>query len=327
MISRRTWEDMKSPKLDRSTITIRTADGSAMNILGSFNAAFTIFDRKGRPTEGTGCCYVTESTDLLGLEWCIQMHDYKELREQYSCKLASAAIENARDDIVNRLKTRFTEILCKMYIGKRLTCDRNLTKDRPQQDYATLSAEPISVSACYTWKRRLAVVDVTVRLIVAQVVDDVCAENEEDGYEEMDEEDEEYPTCDWPFCLSTPPLRRLQSNTYSKNAAVQMAQRPDIKEIMLGADYLDNIKDPYICNFHFDASQFLYEGDRVYWKKDSFPRFRQRRSVLAEPFPWEMALSSDKRVGVPILSSFECSKMEQCHLRISFNKEHKKFSF
>ncbi|KAL6739960.1 hypothetical protein Aduo_013356 [Ancylostoma duodenale] len=70
------------------------------------NAAFTIFDWKGRPTEGTGCCYVTESTDLLGLEWCIQMHDYKELREQYNCKLASAAIENARDDIVSRLKTR-----------------------------------------------------------------------------------------------------------------------------------------------------------------------------------------------------------------------------
>ncbi|EYB94088.1 hypothetical protein Y032_0175g486 [Ancylostoma ceylanicum] len=110
MISRRTWEDMDSPKLDRSTITIRTADGSAMNILGSFKAAFTIFDRKGRPTEGTGCCYVTESTDLLGLEWCIQMHDYKELREQYNCKLASAAIENARDDIVNRLKTRFADV-------------------------------------------------------------------------------------------------------------------------------------------------------------------------------------------------------------------------
>ncbi|KAL6742098.1 hypothetical protein Aduo_015290 [Ancylostoma duodenale] len=104
MISRRTWEDMNSPKLDRSTITIRTADGSAMNILGSFKAAFTIFERKGRPTEGTGCCYVTESTDLLGLEWCIQMHDYKELREHYNCKLASAAIESSRDDIVSRLK-------------------------------------------------------------------------------------------------------------------------------------------------------------------------------------------------------------------------------
>ncbi|EYC39147.1 hypothetical protein Y032_0673g1399 [Ancylostoma ceylanicum] len=46
MISRRAWEDMKLPKLYRSIIIIRTADGSAMNILGSFKAAFTIFDRK-----------------------------------------------------------------------------------------------------------------------------------------------------------------------------------------------------------------------------------------------------------------------------------------
>ncbi|RCN49503.1 hypothetical protein ANCCAN_04444, partial [Ancylostoma caninum] len=60
----------------------------------------------------------------------------------------------------------------KMYIGKRLICDRNITSDHPHQDYAALSAEPISV------------------------VDDVCAENEEDGYEEMDEEDEECPTLD-----------------------------------------------------------------------------------------------------------------------------------
>ncbi|EYC34161.1 hypothetical protein Y032_0001g28 [Ancylostoma ceylanicum] len=109
MIFRRTREDMKT-KLDRSTIAIRTADGSDMNILGSSNAAFTIFDRKGRPTKGTGCCYVTESIDLLGLMWCIQMHDYKELREQHNCKIASAAIENARDDIVNRLKTRFADV-------------------------------------------------------------------------------------------------------------------------------------------------------------------------------------------------------------------------
>ncbi|KAL6734413.1 hypothetical protein Aduo_004955 [Ancylostoma duodenale] len=74
-----------------------------MSILGPFNAAFTIFDRKSRPTEGTGCCCVTESIDLLGLEWCIQINDYKELREQYNCKLASAAIENARDDITLHL--------------------------------------------------------------------------------------------------------------------------------------------------------------------------------------------------------------------------------
>ncbi|KHJ85218.1 hypothetical protein OESDEN_15060 [Oesophagostomum dentatum] len=69
MISRKTWEHIGSPTLDRSTILVRTADGSAMKILGSFPAAFTIFDRHRRPTKGTGCCYVTESSELLGLEW------------------------------------------------------------------------------------------------------------------------------------------------------------------------------------------------------------------------------------------------------------------
>ncbi|EYC30481.1 hypothetical protein Y032_0005g2670 [Ancylostoma ceylanicum] len=185
------------------------------------------------------------------------------------------------------------DILCKMYIGKRLTCDRNLTKDRPQQDYATLSAEPISV------------------------VDDVCAENEEDGYEEMDEEDEEYPTLDaaipvvtykeiesidaiGPFVSALPHCVVCSRTPTPKTRLFKWPNDLTLRKswltfFQLGADYLDNIKDPYICNFHFDASQFLYEGDRVYWKKDSFPRFRQRRSVLAEPFPWEMALSSDKR--------------------------------
>ncbi|EPB75657.1 hypothetical protein ANCCEY_05248 [Ancylostoma ceylanicum] len=106
----RSWGTHVPENAYKRTITIRTADGSAMNILGSCKAAFTIFDRKGRPTEGTGYCYVTESTDLLGLEWCIQMHDYKELREQYNCKLASAAVENAHDDVVSRLKMRFADV-------------------------------------------------------------------------------------------------------------------------------------------------------------------------------------------------------------------------
>ncbi|VDN25346.1 unnamed protein product [Cylicostephanus goldi] len=60
-------------------------------------------------------------------------------------------------------------------------------------------------------------------------------------------------------------------------------------------DYLDGCKDPYICNVHFDANQFLYEGDHVYWRKDPFPRFRQRRSILADPFPWEVTLNSSKK--------------------------------
>ncbi|KHJ98390.1 hypothetical protein OESDEN_01620 [Oesophagostomum dentatum] len=110
MISRKTWEHIGSLTLDRSTILVKTVDGSAMKNLGSFPAAFTTFDRHRRPTKGTGCCYVTESTELLDLEWCIQMHDYQQLREQYNCRLATAAVENARSEVVNRLKSRFAGV-------------------------------------------------------------------------------------------------------------------------------------------------------------------------------------------------------------------------
>ncbi|KAK6010283.1 hypothetical protein OSTOST_24701 [Ostertagia ostertagi] len=47
-------------------------------------------------------------------------------------------------------------------------------------------------------------------------------------------------------------------------------------------DFLDDCKVPYICNTHFDANQFLYEGNRIFWKRDPFPRYRQRRSQPSE---------------------------------------------
>ncbi|KAL6726929.1 hypothetical protein Aduo_008857 [Ancylostoma duodenale] len=193
-----------------------------------------------------------------------------------------------------------------MYIGKRLTCDRNITSDHLQDDYATLNAEPISV------------------------VDDVCAENEEDGYEEMDEEDEECPTLDAatpvltykevesidaivPFDSALPQCVVCSRTPTPKTRLFKWPNDLSLRKswlsfFQLGADYLDNYKEPYICNFHFDATQFLYEGDRVYWRKDSFPRFRQRRSVLAEPFPWEVALGFEKR---PIQYSTRPQRLRQ----------------
>ncbi|KAK6031104.1 THAP domain protein [Ostertagia ostertagi] len=63
----------------------------------------------------------------------------------------------------------------------------------------------------------------------------------------------------------------------------------------LDMDFLDDCKVPYICNTHFDANQFLYEGNRIFWKRDPFPRYRQRRSVLAEPFPWELEQNFEKK--------------------------------
>ncbi|KHJ97226.1 reverse transcriptase [Oesophagostomum dentatum] len=38
------------------------------------------------------------------------MHDYQQLREQYNCRLATAAVENARSEVVNRLRSRFAGV-------------------------------------------------------------------------------------------------------------------------------------------------------------------------------------------------------------------------
>ncbi|PIO75597.1 hypothetical protein TELCIR_02348 [Teladorsagia circumcincta] len=94
MISRRTWKKTGSPALSQGITTVKTADGSPMSIQGCFEADFTIFDRHHHPVPGRGNCYVTEATDLLGLEWCIQMPDYRQLKDQYNCRQAAVALDN-----------------------------------------------------------------------------------------------------------------------------------------------------------------------------------------------------------------------------------------
>ncbi|VDP11372.1 unnamed protein product [Heligmosomoides polygyrus] len=46
-----------------------------------------------RVTTGQGNCYVTEATDLLELEWCVEMEQYRQLKEQFHCRLATAALK------------------------------------------------------------------------------------------------------------------------------------------------------------------------------------------------------------------------------------------
>ncbi|KAK6023245.1 hypothetical protein OSTOST_11030 [Ostertagia ostertagi] len=56
------------------------------------NRRFSVKDRTtGKQFRGNGYCYVTESTNLLGLEWCVQLPAYKELQEKYHCRMLSPA--------------------------------------------------------------------------------------------------------------------------------------------------------------------------------------------------------------------------------------------
>ncbi|KAK5967054.1 THAP domain protein, partial [Trichostrongylus colubriformis] len=182
-----------------------------------------------------------------------------------------------------------------MFVGEKLGLDHSHEAQNFTQTYL-LNPQPISV------------------------VDNFKNENEEEEYEEMEEEDddgddfmtydvvggvdgrhevESAAVCDnyssiAPQCVvcgrtATPKTRLF------KWPEDEQLRRSWLTFFHLSADYLDGCKGPYICNTHFDANQFLYEGNRIFWKRDPFPRYRQRRNVLAEPFPWELEQNFEKK--------------------------------
>ncbi|KAL6742230.1 hypothetical protein Aduo_015401 [Ancylostoma duodenale] len=110
MISKKTWSDIGKPATEPYTLPVKTADGSPMEIIGRFKTDFTVFDRHHRPTKGRGLCYVTQSTDLLGLEWCIQMPDNRQFNDQYHCRMATTALDRIRNETVTSLKARFADM-------------------------------------------------------------------------------------------------------------------------------------------------------------------------------------------------------------------------
>ncbi|KAK6760950.1 hypothetical protein RB195_022139 [Necator americanus] len=81
LVSRQRWKKLGSPPLKPCIMPVKTTDGSPMKIDGRFSTDFFFRDRiTGKNIQGNGTCYVTESTNLLGLEWCIQLPAYKELK-------------------------------------------------------------------------------------------------------------------------------------------------------------------------------------------------------------------------------------------------------
>ncbi|KHJ91396.1 transposase [Oesophagostomum dentatum] len=68
----------------------------------------------GSTIQENGLCYVTESANLLGLEWCIQLPAYQQLKEKYHCRLVVEG-ESKRAEFVADLKKQFVEVFkCKL---------------------------------------------------------------------------------------------------------------------------------------------------------------------------------------------------------------------
>ncbi|KAK6741906.1 hypothetical protein RB195_009650 [Necator americanus] len=63
----------------------------------------------GKNILGNGTCNVTEGTNLLGLEWCIQLPAYKELKDKYHCRMVTKEEAN-REEIIADLKKQYAEV-------------------------------------------------------------------------------------------------------------------------------------------------------------------------------------------------------------------------
>ncbi|KAK6743719.1 hypothetical protein RB195_010799 [Necator americanus] len=110
LVSRRTWKKLGSPPLEPCIMPVKTADGSPMKIDGRFSTDFFVRDRTtGKNILSNGTCYVTECTNLLGLEWCIQLPAYKELKDKYHCRMVTKEEAN-REEIIADLKKQYAEV-------------------------------------------------------------------------------------------------------------------------------------------------------------------------------------------------------------------------
>ncbi|KAK6735150.1 hypothetical protein RB195_018375 [Necator americanus] len=110
LVSRRTWKKLGSPPLEPCIMPVKTADGSPMKIDGRFSTDFFVRDRTtGKNILGNGTCYVTEGTNLIGLEWCIQLPAYKELKDKYHCRMVTKEEAN-REKIIADLKKQYAKV-------------------------------------------------------------------------------------------------------------------------------------------------------------------------------------------------------------------------
>ncbi|CAD6198483.1 unnamed protein product [Caenorhabditis auriculariae] len=108
MISRQTWNIIGSPALEPTPLSLKTADGSPMTVQGRFNAKFNIFDARHRSTTGSGPCYVTEKTHLLGLDWLIAIPQYRHLRKELSCRMTTTC--QNREETVAKLRQKYASV-------------------------------------------------------------------------------------------------------------------------------------------------------------------------------------------------------------------------
>ncbi|KAK6762272.1 hypothetical protein RB195_023112 [Necator americanus] len=139
---------------------VKTADGSSMKIDGRFSTDFFVRDRTtGKNILGNGTCYVTEGTNLLGLEWCIQLLAYKELKDKYHCRLVTKEEAN-REEIIADLKKQYAEVFkCGLGTHTAARCVKTkaklLLRDNAVPVFRRRRSDQCPMPPCRIWMLKL----------------------------------------------------------------------------------------------------------------------------------------------------------------------------
>uniref|UniRef100_W6NQT5 RNA-directed DNA polymerase n=1 Tax=Haemonchus contortus TaxID=6289 RepID=W6NQT5_HAECO len=86
IISRPTWMQMGGPQLQKTSDTLRGANGLPLRIYGKFDAAFVAVDNRGKAHSGQGVCYVSDDNDLLGITWIEQIPDFNLVLKRFNVR-------------------------------------------------------------------------------------------------------------------------------------------------------------------------------------------------------------------------------------------------
>ncbi|PIO74864.1 integrase core domain protein [Teladorsagia circumcincta] len=111
IISRPTWMQLGSPRLQKTSDVFKGANGLPLPIHGRFNAAFVVVDNQGKAHPGQGVCYVSDDNDLLGITWIEQIQDFNSVLKRFNIqKVQTLNYDAIRDKTIVKLKHHFADV-------------------------------------------------------------------------------------------------------------------------------------------------------------------------------------------------------------------------
>nr|CDJ84873.1 uncharacterized protein K02A2.6-like [Haemonchus contortus] len=107
IISRPTWMQLGSPRLQKTSDVFKGANGLPLPIHGKFDADFKVMDNQGKAHPGEGVCYVSDDNDLLGITWIEQISDFNSVLKRFNIqKVQTLDYDAIRDKTIAKRPRR-----------------------------------------------------------------------------------------------------------------------------------------------------------------------------------------------------------------------------